>query len=60
MKKIFAFASFALMAAAFAVSSAQALPAASTSGVSKSSTILVADGCGRHYHRNRHGHCRHN
>jgi hypothetical protein len=51
-----------LSAAAFAASSAQAVPAAATSqaGNSDSQTILVADGCGRHYHRGRHGHCRHN
>lgn len=51
-----------LSAAAVASSGAQAVPAAASPQASNSDsqTILVADGCGRHYHRGRYGHCRHN
>jgi Flp pilus assembly protein CpaB len=51
-----------LSVAAIATPSAQAVPAAATpqAGNGDSQTVLVADGCGRHFHRGRHGRCRHN
>lgn len=51
-----------LSVAAIASSRAEAVPATASSQASNSGsqTILVADGCGRHYHRGRHGRCRHN
>lgn len=43
----------------FVTFSAQAMPAASLKGVTKSDQITqVRDGCGRGWYRGRHGHCR--
>lgn len=44
----------------FVTLSAQAMPAAALKGAAKSDQVTqVNDGCGRHYYRNRWGHCRH-
>ena len=56
---------FTLLAAIAAVFtfmtfSAQAMPAAALQGASQATdpVIQVSGGCGRHHHRDRHGHCR--
>lgn len=47
---------------AFVSFSAQAMPASSLKGVKSSDQTItqVSGGCGRGWHRGRHGHCRRN